>query len=40
MPDGCMALGHSRCKLQRGKAMLKNVLLRISSGFPSLVELC
>lgn len=39
-PDGCVALGHGRCKLQRGKEMLKNVVLHISLGFPSLAGLC
>lgn len=38
-PDGCVALGHGRCKPRRGKTMLKNVPLSISSGFPSLAEL-
>lgn len=32
--------GHGRYKPGRGKAMLKNVPLRISLGFPSLADLC
>lgn len=38
-PEGCVAVGHGRCKPRRGKTMLKNVPLLISSGFPSLAEL-
>lgn len=38
--DSHVALGHGGCRPGRGKVMLKNVLLRISSGSPSLAELC
>lgn len=38
-PDGHLAPGRGRCKPGRGKVMLKNVPLHISSGFPSLAEL-
>lgn len=39
-PPPQVAMGHGRCKPGRRKAMLKNVPLHISLGFPSLADLC